>query len=205
MKRALLALFCATMSMTSFAVTDVYKFSMSMKIPQVVNNTQSLGERKYQAQRFEGWLYVRYKTNGTAEIRIEGLVNKTFKVGGSCVTYKVYVDENAVWNLIGSNRTGKFKKPSVCISIEAQPSYVYSYKPTDDNSLVLTLSGNGSSRKALSGYASGTLGCGCHDYGHVSPTRVMGPYGLPLDIVHDMASAYGTWKARLKYTTGDKE
>lgn len=43
-----------------------------------------------------------------------------------------------------------------------------------------------------SGKVSGTLGCGCRAYGHVSPTRVAGPFG-PTDWVDDVAEVDGTW------------
>jgi hypothetical protein len=196
MKKVILLLLTSLMAATASAATDVYKFTMSLKVPQVVNNNQSKGKRVYQRQSLKGYLKVTYSDEDMPKVEITDLENHTFKVNGVNVTYVVDVS-SVIWNLIGSNATGKFKTPSVCFNIEAQPSYVYAYKPTDDNSLILTLAGKGSSKKAISGYASGTLGCGCHDYGHVSPTRVMGPCG-PTDWVHDMASVFGTWKIKLE-------
>ena len=46
----------------------------------------------------------------------------------------------------------------------------------------------------MRGYNAGTLGCGCHAYGHVSPTRVAGALG-PTDTVDDIAATWGTWRA----------
>lgn len=184
------------MAATASAATDVYKFTMSLKVPQVVDNNQSRGKRVYKRQSIKGYLKVTYTNDELPKVEITGLANHSFKVKGSYVTYKVDVS-SVVWNLIGSNATGKFKTPSVSFSIDAQPSYVASYKPTEDNSLILTFAGKGNSKKSISGYAAGTLGCGCADYGHVSPTRVMGACG-PTDWVHDMASVYGTWKIKLE-------
>lgn len=196
MKRVITILLASVLAATASAVTDVYRLKMSLKVPQVINNNQSRGKRVYQRQSIKGYLKVTYTDEELPKLEVVELENNTFKVGGRYVTYKVDVT-SAVWNLIGSNATGKFKSPSVCFSIEAQPSYVFAYEPTNDNSLILTLSGRGSSRKVISGYASGTLGCGCHDYGHVSPTRVMGVCG-PTDWVQDMAAVYGTWKIKLE-------
>ena len=181
------------------ATTDVYDIRLSLHVPQVVDNMQSRGKRVYKRQVLKGTMKVTYSEYGIPEVEITSLVNRNFKVQGQYVTYKVST-EYAAWNLIGNNATGVFKKPSVCASIEAQPSYVFSYEPTEDNSLILTLSGKGSSRKSLYGYAAGTLGCGCTDYGHISPTRVMGANG-PLGVVQDVAAVYGTWRAKLKYRT----
>ena len=50
--------------------------------------------------------------------------------------------------------------------------------------------------KTLSGYAAGTIGCGCMAYGHVSPTRMLGFWGAT-DIVDDVAAVHGTWTAKL--------
>lgn len=88
----------------------------------------------------------------------------------------------------------------------AEPSYALS-EIGEDNSLYLELAGYGTSSankiagcripKQLSGYAAGTLGCACSDYGHISPTRVIGPFGF-LNIVDDIAPVYGTWKMHFK-------
>lgn len=186
---------------SALAQTDVYSFRMNLSVPQVVDNSTSRGRRVYRRQRLEGTLTVTYHQDAPPEVAISGLKNRNYKVAGNPVAYRTTVDEYVTWHLVGSNATGVFRKPSVCFGMEAQPSYVYAYEPTNDNSLVLTLSGKGRSRRHITGHVAGTLGCGCSDYGHKSPTRVMGPYGRPLDIVVDVAGVSGTWKATLQSST----
>ena len=196
MKRALTVLLVSLMAATASAATDVYKLTMTLKVPQVVDNSYSKGKRVYKHQTLKGYLKVTYADGELPEIQIIGLENRNFKVSGSFVEYKTEVTYS-IWNVIGSNATGKFRTPSICLQIDAQPSYVYSYEPTNDNSLILTLSGKGSSKKLISGYAAGTLGCGCTDYGHISPTRVMGFCG-PTEWVQDVASVFGTFRMKLE-------
>lgn len=187
-----LALFTLALSASqSQTIIDIYKFTMKLHVPQVLNNMESRGRRVYKSQNFIGTILVRYHKNATADVIVSCLTNRSFKVKGYPVTYDVETTY-ALWNLIGNNATEEFKKPSVYLELDAQPSYVASYKPTEDNSLILSLAGTGSSRKGIRGYVSGTLGCGCADYGHVSPTRVMGACG-PLPLVSDVAGVYGSW------------
>lgn len=194
MARLVLSVALCSLCYLAVATTDVYTISMTLRVPQVVNNSTSMGRRVYKVQRLVGTLEVVYNASEQADVSIISLTNRSFKASGKYVTYKVYT-ESSVWNLIGSNSTATFSRPSVFAEFEAQPSYVSQYEPTNDNSLILSISGRGSNRKKLSGYVTGTLGCGCSDYGHVSPTRVMGFDG-PLDVVHDVASVYGTWRAK---------
>lgn len=189
----------AMLASSALATTDVYKFTLRLHVPQVVDNFSSMGKRVYRSQKLEGELHVSYDFDGLPVVTLVDLVNRNYKVNGVMVGYKVEMSY-FVWNLIGSNRTGAFKKPSVCLQFDAQPSYVWSYEPNNDNSFVLTLAGRGSSYKMIYGYAAGTQGCGCTDYGHKSPTRVMGSKGRVLGIVQDVAGTCGTWRARYKYT-----
>lgn len=182
----------------AYATTDVYKFAMTLKVPQVVDNMESMGRRVYKTQKFTGTLLVHYNAEDSADVTISCLTNKSFKVKGFPVTYEVDT-YYALWNLIGNNATGKFKQPSVHLELNAQPSYVAGSEPDEDNSLLLSLSGKGASKKSMSGNVTGTLGCGCQEYGHTSPTRVMGECG-PLPIVSDVAAVYGSWKITLKKT-----
>lgn len=177
------------MAMTACA--DVcYDVSMHLYVPRVYDNSGSLGYRKYQSQRLLGRLSV--STDGSA---VMSLTNITHKVGGCPVTYDVIVDD-ALMALVGSNARNVFKTSSVTLRITALPSYIPAYRPTDDETLELTLAGRGSSSKRVSGYAAGTLGCGCSWYGHMSPTRNM----LDWSVV-DRAAVYGTFKLKLKALT----
>lgn len=189
----------AAMSGNDVVVTDVYSLTLNLRVPQVLDNSSSTGRRMYKVQRLSGELYVSYVDDGTVDISVEGLVNNSFKVGGANVRYQVTTDVRS-WNLIGSNKTGIFKKPSICLDIEAFPSYVWSWEPDSDNSFILTLAGYGVSYKYIHGYVAGTQGCGCTAYGHKSPTRRMGPYGKPTPLVVDVAATYGTFKLKLKRT-----
>ena len=194
---AMLVVGMTTIAGGDAVVTEVYSLRMYLKVPQVLNNSLSTGRRVYTKQRLEGEMHVTY-AGDSVNIAVLGLVNKNFQVVGKNVEYQVYTDMTC-WNLIGNNRTDTFRKPSVCFSMEAQPSYVWSWEPDSDNSFVLTLSGLGTSYRILHGYVSGTQGCGCTAYGHKSPTRRMGPCGRPMH-VSDVAATLGTWRAKLKYT-----
>lgn len=191
------------------AVVDEYVLECRLKVPVIVDNMQSTGARKYKTQRIEGRLFVAYYDEGEEPaVWIEGLVNKSYKVGGSHVTYETAV-EGAMVHAVGSNKTGKFKTTTLNMSIEADPSYnIGDDEP--DNTLLLAFAGKGSSPDALSGYASGQLGCGCRAYGHKSPTRIVyrpcvgskyanafsPPYRYPT--VTDIAPCWGTWRARFR-------
>ena len=162
-----------------------YDVSIRLHVPRVYDNSDSLGRRKYQSQKMVGSLFV--TTDGLATM---SLTNLTHKVGGQRVTYDVEVDD-ALLVLVGDNARNRFKTSSVCIHLEALPSYIPAYQPTDDETLVLTLAGRGSSAKRITGNVAGTLGCGCSWYGHVSPTRSMLDWS-----VEDRAAVYGTFKLK---------
>lgn len=194
MKKLVFALLM--LPLAALAVTDVYAFKLSLRVPRVYDNTKSLGYRKYQTQRLEGTLRVKRAEGLEPVVEIAGLKNRTHKVGGSPVTYRVSTD-GVLWHVVGSNRTRKFKTASVKFEIDADPSYnVGADEP--DNTLLLCLAGSGSASK-LSGYASGQLGCGCYAYGHTSPTRLL----YDLCTVVDTAAVWGTWTARFKRTECD--
>lgn len=191
--RIVVAFAVSVFSICSFGVTDTYKIVMRLKVPQVVRNSESTGKRIIQRQTLRGVMKVRYHDDGPADVTIVGLTNRTFKVSGRPVTYTTE-PLSSRWNLIGNNANGVFVRPSVSAEFVASPSYAAGFTPTDDNSLVVSMAGTGGSVKRIYGKVTGTVGCGCSDYGHVSPTRVMGAFG-PLRIVDDVASLYGTWSA----------
>lgn len=188
MKKTVMML-ATLLPLVSPARTDVYRFKAALHVPRVYDNTQSLGRRKYQTQKLEGVLRVTPVEGREPKIEL-ALTNKTHKVGGSPVTYETDVS-GVLWHVIGSNKTGVFKTPSVKFSVDANPSYnIGDDEP--DNTLILTFAGKGTSWKRLSGYAAGQLGCGCYAYGHTSPTRLL----YDLCMVVDTAAAWGTWSAK---------
>lgn len=221
--KALLSLSIVAMAFISEAaikreIVDVYTLQISLKVPQVVDNMQSLGKRTYKIQRITGRILVHYdvETGLASSLNLDQLVNKSFKVGGQYVKYKHLENSSIfgipqIWNAIGSNKTLIFNKSSVCFYAELEPSYALS-EANNDNSLILIFSGGNSmiSKKIdgiktrfptfISGYVTGTQGCGCRDYGHLSPTRIIGIHGAS-DQAIDIASVWGTWKAKFSYRT----
>lgn len=197
-------------------VVDEYTFKMSLKVPRTYDNMQSLGYRKYQTQMVQGTMRIVYSGDGTGSgtyIEIDGLYNKTHKVSGKNVTYKTLINES-MWftriGYIGSNKTGKFTTPFVSFAIDANPSYnIGADEP--DNSLILVLSGYGSSKtmtwqgyknvryiKKLSGSAAGDLGCGCSAYGHKSATRTAAWDGPTCEVTDVATVRCGSWAATWK-------
>ena len=197
--------------------TDIYSLKMSVRIPRVYDNMESNGYRKYHVDTLIGELRMTYPADGSgrATLSVENLYNKSHKVGGEFVTYESYIDADAVFprvNLIGSNKTGIFKKPSVVFALVCDPSYNIG-EVTEDNTLYITLSGTGGISKmkrknaqvikSLSGYLAGIIGCGCSEYGHTSPTRVNGAFGPISDAVDDVAAVWGQWRATYQYSICD--
>ena len=173
--------------------TELWELRMQLYVPRIYDNMQSKGYRKYQRQRITGYLEVTPDGMSEPVVQITGLENVTHKVNGRRVTYDVPACDHVVWHAIGNNRTGVFNTRSVRIDFEAMPSYAIGPEPNEDNSLLVTLAGrgygNGGSR--IRGYAAGQIGCGCYEYGHVSPTRIWGQTR-----VVDTASVFGTWSAK---------
>lgn len=141
------------------------------------------------------------KDSKLVDVVLTGFLNKTHKsASGASITYDAQLDYTVVprFNVIGNNKTHKFNVASVYFSIAAKPSYAIA-PLAEDNSLYLVLAGRGpvsrNALKSLSGNAVGTIGCGCSDYGHLSPTRELGPHGAT-DVIDDVAAVHGTWKAR---------
>lgn len=137
-------------------------------------------------------------------VTFRNFINKTHVMStGAHVSYKTYLDYTQYprFNAIGSNKTGLFTTPSVCFKIAAEPSYSIG-ELDEDNALYITLSGFGKTDKKrryvryISGNVSGTLGCGCTAYGHLSPTRLLGMYGWT-DESDDVAGVHGTWKMQI--------
>lgn len=164
-----------------------YELAMYMYIPRVFDNTESKGRRKIQRQVIRGYVEVRDPGEDGIEpdISVTGLTNKTHLVGGKNVTYKCNVIEGeTMWRYIGNNATNVFTRPCVKLSVDCDPSYnIGADEP--DNALIIQLSGTGASDNRITGNVTGQIGCGCHAYGHVSPTRTR--YGE----VDDRVPTYG--------------
>ena len=196
------------------SITDVYTFRMTLHMPRIYDNMESLGYRQYTTDTIRGELHLTYYSDGDdgAVISVTNLVNKSYKIGKSYVTYESTVDEDFISprvNLIGNNKKNTFKIPSVAFCLICDPSYNIG-DIDEDYTLYLLLSGRGTTVtwskkgiqliKTLSGYVTGTMGCGCSAYGHISPTRINGPYGPLKDAVDDVAAVWGTWYASYKET-----
>ena len=188
---------------------DEYDFKLTLNVPQVLNNTQSLGYRKYKNQTIKGKMYICWLVGGGFRIAFDNLKNSNFKVRGEKVTYEGLEDATIVstrFNYIGDNKTGKFTTPCLCFYLELEPSYAIGGN-TEDNGFYVLLAGKGSSALKMnkccriatkfSGRAAGTQGCGCYAYSHKSPTRTAEKNG-PGDEVDDVVATYGTWKATWK-------
>ena len=180
-----------------------YSFKMKLNVPRIYNNEKSLGYRKYQSQVIDGVLALEYDKFGTlVNLSFANMVNKKHKLSnGRYVTYDAILDDEKPFKVvaIGDNKSKRFNTISICFSIIAEPSF--NIGPIDqDTSLYVTLSGKGNIKnskiKLAKGYVSGTLGCGCTAYGHISPTRLWWLYGVS-SVVDDVAAVYGTWQIKL--------
>ena len=177
------------------AVAEVlaYRLTMKLYVPRIYDNMQSKGYRKSQAQTIKGYVYVdkNVKSGSTEpEIVVSGVYNKTHRIGSKSVTYSDAAATGVMYRYIGSNKTGVFKKPCVKFSLVLDPSYNIG-GDDPDNTLVIDLAGQGSSEKRIKGSVTGHIGCGCKEYGHVSPTRNV-VYG-----VDDKAPTYGMFTMTL--------
>lgn len=180
---------------------DKFRLTLSLNVPRVYNNTYSLGYRKYQKQQLSGNLSIIWKS-GQPTICVDDIVNLTHKISGKAISYDCEVTYSHL-NAIGDNKSEKFTKATVSFDIEAEPSYALQ-DLNEDNGLYLKLSGSGSIAKrngryvlnSASGYAVGQIGCGCSDYGHISPTRILSFNGPNLLAIDDIAAVYGTWRLR---------
>lgn len=185
-----------TIACSSVARGDcaLWELCARINVPRVYNNSESLGKRAYQVQHVHGYFTVEDSSypGGEPTIEFVELVNKTHKVGGKFVSYEA--NASAVrWHVIGNNKTGKFATPSVCFQLEAFPSYAIGESPDEDNSLNIVMAARGIGEKRISGRIAGMMGCGCMEYGHVSPTRI---WDWRKAFVVDTASVYGTWTAK---------
>jgi len=188
---AALLLAVSTLS-TFYTVPECWELKLRLAVPRIYDNATSQGSRKYQWQTLHGYFTVQNVPGSEPILEFCSLENQTHKVNGRPVTYDAWVDEGQLWHGIGSNRTGVFKTRSVTFRLWAEPSYAIGPEPTEDNSLIVTLSGYGNgTANQLRGSAAGQIGCGCHEYGHVSPTRIWGQ-----DTVVDTAAVFGTWRAK---------
>ena len=171
---AVVALFVGISPLSALSETVVYKLTMVLKVPRVYENTQSLGYRKNQTQKVYAYVYVDKSNLDGGEPRIEvyDCINKTHKVGGSYVTYSDVSAQDVMWRYIGSNKTGVFKNTNIRFALDLDPSYnIGADEP--DNTLVIMLSGFGTTEKSIKGMVTGQIGCGCRAYGHKSPTRTV--------------------------------
>lgn len=193
--------------------TDHYKLIMRLEVPRVYNNTTSEGYSKYKRDLIYGDMYITYydDTMIRPEITVKNLVNKSHKLSnGNLVTYKCWVGLQTPMtrvNVIGNNKTGVFKYPSVVFHLTAEPNYNVG-DLGDDNVISVTMASRGWSTfkndskygnsayfiRKLLGAAAGQMGCGCSAYGHTSPTRVQGMYGAT-DVVDDVRATMGRWYA----------
>ena len=172
--------------------SELWDLTLSLDVPRIYDNMTSQGSRKYQRQRIKAQFGVFYGRDVEPEIRFYEMYNKTHKVGGQPVTYDTISGSGTLWHGIGSNKTGKFNTRSVKMVLEAMPSYAIGPAPDEDNSLLVTLAGRGyANGKRLRGSVAGQLGCGCYEYGHVSPTRIWGQ-----SRVVDTAAVFGSWAAK---------
>ena len=191
---------------------DTFELKMKVRVPRVYDNTHSLGYRKYQWQTIVGPMKLVWKDGqDTPDVEFGTLTNKTHKLSNKKnINYSVMLDENTMYsrfNAVGSNMKHQFKTAAINFAIIADPvSYAVWEDPDEDNSLLLTLAGAGNivTKKGItrlnnaSGSLAGTLGCGCKEYGHTSPTRVLGENGPICDDIDDVAAAYGTWSMKWK-------
>jgi len=169
-----------------------WAFKLKLYVPRIYDNMSSRGYRKYQWQSLRGEFEVVPSPDSEPDIRFCWMENETHKVNGARVTYDTELTDTPLWHGCGSNKTGKFTMRSAVVQIEAMPSYAIGPAPNEDNSLVLVLSGRGNTTGSqIRGNAAGQLGCGCHEYGHVSPTRIWGT-----NRAVDTAAVFGTWLAR---------
>lgn len=179
-----------------------YAITMNVWIPRVYDNMNSLGYRKYERQRIKGNLQLEYDSDGNmSNVSSIVLTNFTHRMSdGSYVTYEGYLNDSmpCIFVAIGSNKSNIFRTTSICFSIVAEPSYNIG-EVDEDTSLYITLSGKGNIRKSQIGMAqglvSGTIGCGCYAYGHISPTRTIWWWGVSSNVI-DIASVYGNWCIR---------
>ena len=188
---ALVAL--SAVPLSSFAEILKYKVSMRMRIPRVYNNSDSKGSRRMEYQTIKGELTVDTETTGDSHeptIKACSFYNITHRINGKHVTYESGDAYNVTWRYIGSNKTGEFKRTCLAFSLILDPSYNIG-EETPENTLSIDFSGYGSTKKRISGRVTGTVGCVCGEYGHVSPTRTID------GVVNDICPTYGTFKATL--------
>lgn len=195
---------------TKIVAADEYDVQIYLKVPQVLENTHSMGYRKMKHQQLKGTMYINWTDKDDYIVTFEGMYNKNFKVGGKPVVYKCmeYGDVGTVFSWIGNNATGQFKTPCISMSILAEPSYAIG-EPSADNSFILHMSGVGISKmvggcriaRMFTGSVAGQQGCGCAAYTHKSPTRNAGIRGPTCEVVDIAPLARGKWRAKFKRRT----
>lgn len=187
-----LALACA-LSWCARAETVIYKVRLQLDVPRVYKNTESLGFRRIQKQRIVGFVSIDKDVDEWTlyepEVRAYSFVNSTHVISGTKVRYADCVASDVMYRYIGNNRTGVFATPNVRFTLDLNPSYnIGADEP--DNTLIITLSGHGRSERVVRGRVTGQIGCGCHAYGHISPTRTLAC------MVSDIVPICGTFKMK---------
>lgn len=128
---------------------DTYSFKMNLKVPRIYDNMASLGYRKLESQRLVGELQFIYSDDGSVNVKVKNLKNRTHKVNGIPISYVCYdfpYDNHKPLVVgIGSNRTGRFKQGGAEFAFQADPSYNIG-AVDEDNTLILELSGYGTIR-----------------------------------------------------------
>ena len=214
-KKMLTLLIILSASIISYATTyvDVYDVKIIVSIPRVYDNTTSQGYRSYQRQKIQGTMYLTYDSSDSpAEIQYGSFTNLTHKTSlGKNITYQVFNNDDIIQRLsvVGNNKTMTFSRGTCCLNAIFEPSYSVSDVVNEDNSLYVQMTSiNGrfsikNGRKylrSMSGRITGSVGCACSDYGHISPTRMLGYLGPLLHNVIDVAACEGIWRMRYRYT-----
>ena len=136
---------------------DTYRFKMSIYLPRIYENAQSLGYRKYQKQSLTGELSIIYRGSEPPKFKVEKLVNNTQRG----ISYECYSESGESWIdgmvvALGSNKTKKWNQSGMKFSFWADPSYNIG-DLGEDNSMFLDLSGKGTFTKKSLGTVPNTL------------------------------------------------
>jgi len=144
------------------------------------------------------------ESGNLSNVLFTNFVNKTHKMSnGKNVTYQAYLGDEPYprFLLLGSNKTKKFTIPNTVFQLILDPSYNIGVLD-EDNSLYLTMASTKGSFdkkknnvKSIKGFASGTIGCGCSAYKHISPTRWICWSGAA-EVISDVAGTGGKWTAK---------
>lgn len=97
-------------------------------------------------------MFIIYTDGQETLVKVNGLENRTHKIGGKRVTYECseipYEDNGVLAVGVGSNKTLKFNQSGLKFSFMANPSYNIG-DLGEDNTLILNLSGHGTLRNGI--------------------------------------------------------